>query len=173
MTSRCLEHCCDYTWAKSTLKAHLIITRHQIKLSKLYAEWIPNKAFRSGKFLVIEVCRTDMLSVTHLHSNRIVWNCLTGCLHIKLGVTGYDSAEIDCMCASLTTASQSGGWVPETSRSFHYWQPAPRWKPLPWLANPGNPAMSPHAEGKPSRHPNLVPKVFSAFKMAARQDPGK
>ena len=49
---------------------------------------------------------------------------------------------------NLTTASQSGGWVPETSRSFHYWQPAPRWRPLPWLANPGNPAMSPHEEGE-------------------------
>ena len=48
----------------------------------------------------------------------------------------------------LTTASQSGGWVLETSRSFHYWQPAPRWRPLPWLANPGNPSMSPHAEGE-------------------------
>ena len=38
--------------------------------------------------------------------------------------------------------------MPETSRSFHYWQPAPRWRPLPWLANPGNPAMSPHVEGE-------------------------
>ena len=38
--------------------------------------------------------------------------------------------------------------MPETSRSFHYWQPALRWRPLPWLANPGNPAMSPHAEGE-------------------------
>ena len=47
----------------------------------------------------------------------------------------------------LTNASQSGGWVPETSRCFHYWQPAPRWRLLPWLANPGNPAMRPHAEG--------------------------
>ena len=46
----------------------------------------------------------------------------------------------------LSTASQSGGWVPETSRSFHYWQPAPRWRPLPRLANPGNPPHSPHAE---------------------------
>jgi len=27
-------------------------------------------------------------------------------------------------------------------------QPAPRWRPLPWLANPGNPAMSPHAVGE-------------------------
>ena len=48
----------------------------------------------------------------------------------------------------LTTATQSGGWVPETSRSFHYWQPGLRWRPFPWLANPGNPAMSPHAEGE-------------------------
>ena len=47
----------------------------------------------------------------------------------------------------LTNASQSGGWVPETSRCFHYWQPAPRWRLLPWLANPGNPAMRPHEEG--------------------------
>ena len=48
----------------------------------------------------------------------------------------------------LTTASQSGGWVPETFRSFHYWQPAPRWRPLPWLANPGNPPTIPYAEGE-------------------------
>ena len=47
----------------------------------------------------------------------------------------------------LNTVSQSGGWVPETSRSFHYWQPAPRWRLLPWLANSGNPAMNPHREG--------------------------
>jgi len=38
--------------------------------------------------------------------------------------------------------------VPETSRSFHYWQPAPRWRLLPQLANPGNPAMNPQAEGE-------------------------
>ena len=48
----------------------------------------------------------------------------------------------------LTTASQSGGWVPETPRNFHCWQPASRWRPLPWLANPGNPAMSHRAEGQ-------------------------
>jgi len=42
--------------------------------------------------------------------------------------------------------------VPETSRSFHYWQAAPRWRPLPWLANPGNPAMSPHVEGEKTGH---------------------
>ena len=45
----------------------------------------------------------------------------------------------------LTTASLSGSWVPEISRSFHYWQPAPRMGSLPWLANPGKPAMSPQA----------------------------
>ena len=39
----------------------------------------------------------------------------------------------------------SGSWVPEISRSFHYWQPAPRLRPLPWQANPGKPAMSPQA----------------------------
>ena len=50
---------------------------------------------------------------------------------------------------SLTTASQSGGWVPETSRSsFHYCQEAPGWGPLQRLAYPGNPAMSPYAEGR-------------------------
>ena len=38
--------------------------------------------------------------------------------------------------------------MPVIPRSFHYWQPAPRWRPLPWLGNPGNPAMSPHAAGK-------------------------
>jgi len=30
----------------------------------------------------------------------------------------------------------------------HYWQPAARWRLLSWLANPGNPAMSPaHRRG--------------------------
>ena len=54
----------------------------------------------------------------------------------------------------LTTVSLSGGWVPETFWSFHYWQLAPRWRLLPWLKNPGNSAMSPHT-GKGSRHPSL------------------
>ena len=58
-----------------------------------------------------------------------------------------------CAIHKLTTALLIGGWVPETSRSFHYWQPAPRWRLLPYLANPGNPAMSPHA-GKGNRHPS-------------------
>ena len=45
----------------------------------------------------------------------------------------------------LTTTSLHGGWMPETSRSLYYCQPAPIWRLLPWLANPGNPAKSPHA----------------------------
>ena len=44
----------------------------------------------------------------------------------------------------LKTASHSGGCVPETSRGFRYWQPAPGWRTLPMLANPGNPSLSPH-----------------------------
>ena len=51
----------------------------------------------------------------------------------------------------LTTASLGGGRVPEISMSFHHWQPAPRWRLLPYLANPGNPVMNPHAE-KGNRH---------------------
>ena len=48
-----------------------------------------------------------------------------------------------------------GGWVLETSRSYHYWEPAPRWGPHRWLAKPGNPAMSPHALDKTGTcHPN-------------------
>ena len=39
----------------------------------------------------------------------------------------------------LTTALKIVGWVPETSRSFHNWQPAPRWRLLPWLAQATQP----------------------------------
>ena len=39
----------------------------------------------------------------------------------------------------LTTKLLRGGWVPETSRSLHCWNPAPRCRLLPWLANPENP----------------------------------
>ena len=48
------------------------------------------------------------------------WSCLTFPHHIA---------------KKLTTASLNGGWLPETSRSFHYWQPASIWRLVPWLAN--------------------------------------
>ena len=51
----------------------------------------------------------------------------------------------------LTTTSWSGSCVPEISRSFLYWQPAPQRRLLQWLANPGNPAMSPQKIAKPWR----------------------
>ena len=35
--------------------------------------------------------------------------------------------------------------------NIHYWQPAHRWRLLPWLANPGNPAMRTHT-GKGNKH---------------------
>jgi len=44
----------------------------------------------------------------------------------------------------------------KASRGFHYWQPATRWRPLPWLANPGNPAMSPHTEGRKQAPATLI-----------------
>ena len=44
----------------------------------------------------------------------------------------------------ITTTSQSESCVLGASRSFHYW----KWRPLPWLVNPGSPAMNPHTEGR-------------------------
>ena len=38
----------------------------------------------------------------------------------------------------LNTTSLCGGWVPKTSWSFHYWQPAPRQRLHRWLAKPDN-----------------------------------
>ena len=72
---------------------------------------------------------------------------------VAFGVGSLQTPEvvIISLIFKLTTASLIGSWVPETSRSFHYWQPAPRWRLLPWLANPGNPVMSPHI-GKGNRH---------------------
>ena len=43
--------------------------------------------------------------------------------------------------------------MPETSRWFECWQSASKWRPLPWLANPGGTAKSPHVEGR-ERHPS-------------------
>ena len=37
--------------------------------------------------------------------------------------------------------------------------PAPRWRLLPWLANPGSPAMSPHAEGENKTHTRPTDKT--------------
>ena len=72
---------------------------------------------------------------------------------VAFGVGSLQTPEvvIISLIFKLTTASLIEGWVPETSRSFHYWQPAPRWRLLPRLANPGNPVMSPHI-GKGNRH---------------------
>ena len=47
--------------------------------------------------------------------------------------------------------------MPGTSRRSHYRQPAPTWRLLPWLANPGNRAMSTHTEGETgNRHTELT-----------------
>ena len=43
----------------------------------------------------------------------------------------------------LTSVWLCGGWVPETSWTFCYWQPAPRWRLYRWWAKPDNPAMHP------------------------------
>jgi len=53
----------------------------------------------------------------------------------------------------LTTALLNGGQLLETSRSFHYWQPAPRGRPLPWLESLGNIAINP-ARGRGDKHPS-------------------
>ena len=44
----------------------------------------------------------------------------------ELCITSFKTAQL-----YLTTALPIGGWVPETSKSFHYWQPAPTWRLLP------------------------------------------
>ena len=74
---------------------------------------------------------------------------------VAFGVCSLQTPEvvIISLIFELTTTSLIGGWVPETSRSFHYWQPAHRWRFLPRLANPGNPVMSPLI-GKGNRHPS-------------------
>ena len=43
----------------------------------------------------------------------------------------------------LITASLNGGRLLETSRSFHYWKPAPRGRPLTWLESLGKIAINP------------------------------
>lgn len=41
-----------------------------------------------------------------------------------------------------------------SSRSFHCWHPAPRYRLFPWLAIPGNPAMSSQVAGERRTHPS-------------------
>ena len=54
--------------------------------------------------------------------------------------------------------------MPETSWSYHYWQPAPRWRPHWWLAKPDNPTMSPHALDKTgTRHTDTQWKAFEDY----------
>ena len=52
--------------------------------------------------------------------------------------------------------SEVSNWVVEVGagksfKSLQYWQPFPRWRLCPWLAYPGNPAMSSHMAGEKSR----------------------
>ena len=63
------------------------------------------------------------------------------------------------MCFYLTSTLLSGGWVPETPRSFHHWQPASRWRLHQWWAKPDNPAMSPYAPKKTSTCYTLAASV--------------
>ena len=68
------------------------------------------------------------------------------CIRKASSLSAFLASVKMCRCAKswLTTASLSRGWMPETSRSFHHWHSAPRRRLLSWLANPGNPAMSPY-----------------------------
>ena len=93
------------------------------------------------------VCRSAGTSVADLQQtiNRSA-HSVPDALSKSLGINTLIHSWMDMSISKLTTAFQSGGWVPETSRRFHYWQPTPRWRPPPWLATPGNPAMSPRAE---------------------------
>ena len=65
-------------------------------------------------------------------------SCLICFLCFKSSVSLTSWAETHCTNISttqaskqkktLTTASLSGVWVPQTSGSLHYWLPAPRWE---------------------------------------------
>ena len=48
--------------------------------------------------------------------------------------------------------------MPGTSMSLHYWQPAPGWRLLPCLANPGNPAANPMWKMKEQALTTLINK---------------
>ena len=47
---------------------------------------------------------------------------------------------------TLTNCIACGGWVPGTSKGFHYWQPAPRPNNAPMAGTAPHPAMRPHAK---------------------------
>ena len=74
----------------------------------------------------------------------------------------------------LTAALLNSVWVPETYRSFHYWQPAPtcRWRLLPWLANPAIPAMSSHTV-RGDRHLSHWKTVGKRREGVGREPPGR
>lgn len=57
--------------------------------------------------------------LTFLSAVVLFVNCRLSCLKYMSGQRGGLNPWI------------SRGWVPETSRSFHYWWPAPRWRLLP------------------------------------------
>ena len=44
------------------------------------------------------------------------------------------------------------------------------WRLLPWLANPGNPAMSPHAEGEKKQAPATLIKQWKEREGQGRGD---
>ena len=94
---------------------------------------------------------------THWIEITIQWTAL--CLYLE---QCYDLWEITGL---LSTASQSGGWVPETSRSFHYWQPAPS-----WLANPGNPPHKPPCGKRKKQAPVTMIKQWKEREGQGRGD---
>ena len=65
--------------------------------------------------------------------------------------------EVGCFNALTGILLKQYTLYQETSRNFHYWQPAPRWRPLPWLVNPRNRAKNPHAKDEiGTRHTELT-----------------
>ena len=76
--------------------------------------------------------------------------CINGSLQGDLQLAFTTNGKI---IINITTVLLSAGWVPETSWSCRYCQPAPKWRLHPWLAKPNKPAMSPHAcEKTGTRH---------------------
>ena len=95
------------------------------------------------------IVNKDKLMTFHAIAD-VHWKHFQPCSAIVLLLFCRDSNDDNWL---LPTVSLSEGWVPEISRSFHYWQPAPELRLLPWLENPGNPAWGPHT-GKGIRCPS-------------------